>query len=439
MILQERSACDQAMRYLQDPARRADVWDSIKYIPIGNDPAWYLSLGGEVRERFEYYSRSNFGLQGQTSDSYLLHRMLLHADLHAGDYIRTFFELGSHFAPWRDTATPPYVDRWDLQQAFVDVRLPLSPGDGLDPVLRIGRQELVLGSQRLVSIRDAPNVRRTFEGFRLGDIVDGVRVDALLARPVLLRAGAFDDTINDSQALWGVYVTAPVNVLPGTKVDLYYLGFENETAIFAAGAGEERRHTVGTRLFGAFAGWDWDWEVLYQFGTLAQQEIQAWGLTTDTGYTHDIMGWKVRMGIKADLGSGDRRAGDGTLGTLNALFPKLAYFNQAALFGPSNVVDVQPSISVKPNERFAIAVGYNPLWRATTQDAVYTGAGLPIAGTAGQPGRFTAHQFSVDLTWQLDRHVQLTTGYVHVDTAEVVKNAGGYDVDFVYASAAYKF
>lgn len=151
------------------------------------------------------------------------------------------------------------------------------------------------------------------------------------------------------------------------------------------------------------------------------------------------MGWNVRTGLKADIGSGDRNKRDGTLGTLNALFPKLAYFNQAALFGPSNVMDVQPTLSVQPRERFKVAVGYNPMWRANTQDAIYTGAGVPIAGTAGQPGRFTAHQLSADLTWQLDRHVQLTTGYVHVDVADVLKAAGGHDVDFVYASAAYKF
>ncbi len=426
-------------RYLRDPAKHTDVWDPLKYIPIDSDRGWYLSLGGELRERFEYYSSPNFSLQGQSANGYLLSRTLLHADLHVGDYLRTFFELGSHFASWKDAAAPPYLDRWDLQQAFVDVRLPLRAEEDLDPVLRIGRQEMVFGAQRLVSIRDAPNVRRAFEGIRLGDTIGGVRIDALLTRPVLLRTGAFDDTANDAQALWGVYTTASVKLLPGAKADLYYLGFENETAIYAAGMGPERRHTIGTRFFGGAAGWDWDWEVLYQFGTFAQQDIQAWGLSTDTGYTRDIMGWKVRIGLKADIGSGDRNAGDGTLGTLNALFPKLAYFNQAALFGPSNVMDLQPTFSVQPNERFKVTVGYNPLWRATTQGAIYTGAGLPIAGTAGQPGRFTAHQLSVDLTWQLDRHVQLTTGYVHVDTADVLQAAGGRNVDFVYASAAYKF
>jgi hypothetical protein len=426
-------------RYLRDPARRTDVWDVVKYMPLDPDRGSYLTLGGELRERLEYYSRPNFGLQGQSANAYLLNRMLLHADLHAGDYLRTFFELGGHFAPWKDAAAPPYLDRWDLQQAFVDVRLPLSPLEDIDPVLRVGRQEMVFGSQRLVSIRDAPNVRRAFDGVRLGDTIDGVRVDAFLTRPVLLREGAFDDVSNDAQAFWGLYTTTPVRFLTGTKADLYYFGFDNDRARFAAGLGAEQRQTIGARFFGGAAGWDWDWEALYQFGDFAEQDIRAWGLSTDTGFTIGIGEWKVRVGLKADTGSGDRNIHDRTLGTLNPLFPKLAYFNQAALFGPSNVIDLQPTLSVQPHERFKVAVGYNPLWRANTQDAIYTGAGVPIAGTAGQPGRFTAHQLSADLTWQLDRHVQLTTGYVHVDVADVLKAAGGHDVDFVYASAAYKF
>src|SRR5687768_866569 len=71
---------DEDYSYLRDPARRTDVWDPIKYISLGPSPAWYLSFGGELRERFEFYSHPNLGLQGQGPNGYLLHRLLLHAD-----------------------------------------------------------------------------------------------------------------------------------------------------------------------------------------------------------------------------------------------------------------------------------------------------------------------------------------------------------------------
>jgi len=39
--------------YLADPQRRTTLWESIKYIPLGFVPRSYLSLGGEIRERYE--------------------------------------------------------------------------------------------------------------------------------------------------------------------------------------------------------------------------------------------------------------------------------------------------------------------------------------------------------------------------------------------------
>lgn len=430
---------DEDYRYLQDPAKRTDAWDPIKYLPFSTTPAAYLSLGGELRERFEYYSRPNLGLQGQAANAYLLHRLLLHADLHVSDDVRAFVQAGSHLAPWKDAAAPPYLDRLDLQQAFVDLRLPRFGELEGESRLRFGRQEMAFGSQRLVAIRDAPNVRRNFDGVRLSGAMDGVNVDAFVTRPVQLKAGVFDDSPDQRQAFWGVYLTAPARVVQGSKFDVYYLGFENEQARFAAGQGAERRHTLGSRFFGSAGGWDWDWEVLGQFGTFAAQSIRAWGVSTDTGYTLDPKGWKVRLGLKADIGSGDRNLRDQTLGTLNPLFPKLAYFNQAAILGPSNVMDLQPTLSVSPTGKLKVTVGYDFLWRTTTADAVYTGVGVPVPGTAGQPDKFTGRQLSADLTWQVDRHIQVDLGYVHFDPARVLRTAGARSVDFTYVSAAYKF
>jgi len=37
--------------YLKDPSCRTDFWDPIKYIPLWRHDDWYVSFGGEVRER----------------------------------------------------------------------------------------------------------------------------------------------------------------------------------------------------------------------------------------------------------------------------------------------------------------------------------------------------------------------------------------------------
>jgi Alginate export len=426
-------------RYLRDPARRTDFWDPIKYIPIGSDPGTYLSFGGELRERFEYYSAPDFGVLGQQADAYLLHRLLLHADLHVGESFRAFVQFGNHLAPDKDNVSGTYEDRLDLQQGFLDVRLPVAPQADIDPTARVGRQEMVFGSQRLVAVRDAPNVRRAFDGIRIGDKVGGVRVDGFLTRPVLLETGVFDDERNRDQALWGVYGTVPATFVPGLGIDLYYLGFENDRARFGTVSGGEHRHSIGTRLFGAAAGWDWDWEALAQFGTFADQDIRAWTVSTNTGYTFRNARWGPRVGLKADIASGDDDPRDGTLGTFNALFPKLAYFNSAALLAPANVFDVQPTLSVKPVRDVLVSLGWDFLWRVTTNDAVYIAPFTPVAGTAGRGGRFIGNQVALDVAWQINRNVYIDASYVHFDVGDALRTGGARDIDFVMLQIGYRF
>ncbi|MFL6463296.1 MAG: alginate export family protein, partial [Bryobacteraceae bacterium] len=400
---------------------------------------WFLSFGGEVRERFENYSAANFGVPGKEADGYLLQRVLVHADLHAGNYVRSFVQLGSHLALGKDAAAPPYSDRLDVQQAFLDLRFPVTKGPEADPILRIGRQEMAFGSQRLVSIRDAPNVRRAFDGVRLGGLAGKTRYDVFATRPVLLREDTFDDKPNYAQEFWGAYATAPSSFIPNSGFDLYYLGFENDRALFSVGTGIERRHSIGARVFGHNKEWDWDWEALGQFGTFSQQNIRAWGFSTDTGYTFLEKAGRPRAGIKFTVGSGDRNPNDSTLSTYGPLFPKLAYFNQAGLVGASNVIDLQPSLTFKPTSSIKITVACDFIWRQTTGDAVYTSLATPIVGTAGRPGRYSGSEPSIDLTWQANRHTFINTGLVYVNTAKVLDEVGGHNTNFIYISAAYTF
>lgn len=62
-----------------------------------------------------------------------------------------------------------------------------------------------------------------------------------------------------------------------------------------------------------------------------------------------------------------------------------------------------------------------------------------VAFEAGRRGRFTGRQFSIAATWQFDRHLQFSAGYVRTDIGYTLRAAGGRDVDFAYAFAAYLF
>ncbi len=81
---------------------------------------------------------------------------MVHADAHFGEYFRFFAQFKSSLEDGRNGgARPTDRDEFDLGQAFLDVRLPLAEASSL--TLRVGRQELVYGSSRLVSDREGPN------------------------------------------------------------------------------------------------------------------------------------------------------------------------------------------------------------------------------------------------------------------------------------------
>jgi hypothetical protein len=168
-------------------AARASDWATpLKRIPLNETGDIYLSLGGELRERYESYDEPSFGLRGIDHDDYLLHRLLLGFDLHAGESFRFYLQLGSHLEAGKEAPRGPTdVDELDVQQVYLDVSAPLDAGARV--ALRAGRQELSFGSARLVGVRDGPNVRRSFDGARI-TFGNGAAasVDAFFARPVEL-------------------------------------------------------------------------------------------------------------------------------------------------------------------------------------------------------------------------------------------------------------
>src|SRR5207245_3478727 len=76
---------DEDYSYLKDPGRRTDFWDAIKYVPLWGFEDCYLSIGGELRERYEFLHKADQGAAPADShgnNGYLLQRYLLHAALH---------------------------------------------------------------------------------------------------------------------------------------------------------------------------------------------------------------------------------------------------------------------------------------------------------------------------------------------------------------------
>ncbi len=337
---------DEDYSYLSDPANRGDLWDTVKYIPLQqqNYPDWYLSLGGEARERYEYFHNYNWGKGPQDRNGYFLQRYMLHNDFHLGKSIRAFVQVKSGIESGREGGPRPTdEDKLDLNQAFMDWNI---LGD-TDFKLRVGRQEMQYGSSRLISVRESPNVHQTFDGVKFISKIADWKVDGFFTHPVKTRIGVFDDGQDKKREFWGTYATHNFPLIKNTDIDIYYLGLRQSNSAFDQGTQDELRHSLGMRFWGKSEPWDYNFESVYQFGSFGEGQINAWTAASDTSFTFKDLRFTPRLGLKADIISGDRNPRTQDLQTFNPLFPKGAYFGEVGLIGPANLMDLHPSLDFR--------------------------------------------------------------------------------------------
>jgi len=396
-----------------------------------------LQWDAALRLRGMYLDPTRFGIGGK-EDGYGLLRALGGASYSQGTWTARV-ELGVHAEQGRagGPGGPGGTDRGalDVQQVYWRWQGPQS-------WLQLGRQEASYGSSRLVSVRDGPNIRLAFDGLRLGWRSTGGRMDVLALRPVDNRMGAFDDRSERGAHLWGTYATTAA--APSGQWDVYLLDYQRDDGRFAEGRGRERRRMLGTRWFGTRAGWDWNTEAVLQDGSLRTPagglDIRAWTLASDTGRRWNTAPLQPRLGVKLDIASGDRHAGDGRLQTFNALYPKSSYFSEASLLAPANLIDVQPTLQLQLHERLSTEIGVQLAWKQQRQDAVYTTPAplLPLPGSAGGARRIGT-QYKAETRWQASEHWQWQWQLAWVDAGPALRQAGGRDTLFASIVGAWQW
>jgi len=450
--------------YLRTTPASGDPFDAIKYIPLGPDD-WYVSLGGQARYRYEYFNNLNFSPSpaAEDEDGYHLVRLLAHADFHLGQNFRVFVQGKSSMEDDRVGGPRPVdADEADIQQLFADAKFSLGAKDSV--TLRFGRQDLLYGAQRLISPLDWVNTRRTFEGAKGSLVLGNQTIDLFWVRPVDINKEQLND--GDGQTSFaGIYDSIAIPELfkgGGTKLDAYFLALNRTDARFAVNAAatvparDEDRYTVGVRLASTPKPFDFDVEGDYQFGTFGSQDISAWSIAAEAGYTLDKCPTAPRLYLGFDAASGNDNGNKGTFGTFNQLFPLgHAYFGYIDVIGRQNIVDLHPGaeLNLIQNARYAkkvtLRTDYHLFWRENGNDAVYTvGAGAasspPTAGVlraaGGSNEKYVGSELDFLLNWQVDRHLLLYGGYSHFFAGDFIQDTGAsHDIDFAYMALVFTF
>lgn len=345
-----------------------DLYHKFKFLPLKKEGSGFISFGGEFRSQYFKYVNPDWGDSPVDKDGFILSRYLLHTDLHLNKNIRAFIQLQSSLSDGQvEESSPVDQNPLDLHQAFVDFGVPMENNKKL--TLRIGRQELLYGSQRLISVREAPNNRQSFDGAKIMFASKKIKADAFFSHYVQAQNGIFDDDPTTNTKFWGVYTTV-LNIPVVHNLDIYYLGIRRRTAVFDDGKGRELRHSTGMRSWFSGKDWQYDIEGLYQFGELSAKKIAAWTISVNLSRS-----WETelhpKLGIKSEMISGDNHYGDDRLNTFNPLFPKGGYFGLAALIGPSNLFDVHPYLELTLAKGLLWATDYDMFYRLSVNDGIY--------------------------------------------------------------------
>jgi hypothetical protein len=450
-------------------------------------------FGGSLRVRYE--AKTGFGIAGlpgsldfrdhgaDVSNEYLMEKVryrIGYTDKWFSAFVEgrsSFEQSDQRFNYFANPVPPPTLNRnglgsesdtFDLHQAYLTVgnhkEFPVS--------VKVGRQELSYGEERLVGAFAWNNIGRVFDAAKVRWQNEWFGADFFASKVVIPEDGRFN-VANDYDYFSGMYANSLK--IPKNLLEFYFLARNaSQSAISAEPSpqfpqpGARDIYTIGGRLKskpGEFGNWDYTLESAYQFGdfrdrrlgaTSTRLEHEAWMLVAQGGYTFADAWGTPRIGAEYSFGSGDSNPTDGKHETFENLFPtNHKFYGYMDLASLQNLHDVRGIFQLKPTPRSSVAVEAHGFWLANTHDNFYNVGGAPRGGVTTTPGNnyginpsydsFVGTEVDVIAGYAINRFTQLEVGYGHFFVGDYVKQSlsapafGAKDADFFYASLNINF
>ncbi|MGF1579992.1 MAG: alginate export family protein [Gemmataceae bacterium] len=414
-----KSFYDSDFRYLDSPKNKQfNVFDPLHQIYLGQN--WYFSTGGDVRWRS--MNERNARLSGIT-DNHDLFRVRAYGDLWYKDTFRIFGEFIYAESVNQDLNPRPIdINRSDILNLFIDYKV----GTVADaPVyVRGGRQELLFGSQRLISPVEWTNTRRTFQGVRVFRPGKKLDVDLFWVQPVIPNRNELDSVDNDRNFA-GAWVT--YRPKKGHIIDSYYLFLDDVTPvpILDIGSAPTTTHTIGARYFGTKDNFRWDFEGMLQFGDRGDQSVFAGAASAGVGYNFKNLPLNPTFWVYYDYASGDDPT-DGDFSTFNQLFPFGHYYlGWIDLVGRQNIHDVNAHLFLYPTRWMTVWLQYHHFELANSRDALFNAGGLSIRrDPTGMSGTDVGEELDIVVNLHVGDRSDILLGYSRLFEGGFLRNQG---------------
>jgi hypothetical protein len=348
--------------------------------------------------------------------------------------------------------------------------------------VKVGRQELVYGDQRLLGAALWLNTPHTFDAIKVRYQDSFFGVDLLGANLAYTRGDHFNRS-NSQDTVSGAYFDFP-GLMKDNVVEAYFLArnvargivtddWTQVPAPFRFTAPQDT-YTFGYRTKskpGTLGPWDYGVELMWQIGdrtavfpatTVAAAKAaprldqNAWAFVAQGGYTWAATAYKPRVALIVSGASGDHNSTDKDSGTFQNLLPSNhGLYGAMDLSSLQNIVDWRLSATIKPSAKTSLALDLHQQYLETTNDYWYNVAGVPrnTAGAAPgsgkgfgiNPGYSSNLGQEVDIVggWTVVRGLLLEAGVGHFFRGEYVKQSfsvvGSKDANYFYVQATLNF
>jgi len=344
----------------------------LKKITLSKTVPIYLSVGGQLREYYQYYKNENFGKSPHAyvdDNGFFWHRLMLNSELQLGNRLTLFAELKSGFTSSRAGGNRPRIDYNELDFHQLWLQVTLWQKDQVEVKIAAGRQEYVSGAQRLFSEREGPNNKAAFKLVKISLRKKNYLVTLLIAQPVYDNFYMFDDSAIRSQTVWGANLTHRLKEASG-RWELYYYGYRNSNISFAGMSGVDARHTFGWFYLKNRKGWRVELEPVFQIGKFNSRTTLAYSFFG--GVQKSFIVGKIKLAPAFSFGdfSGNRKTNSATFHTYNSMFSRPAFGLMFPL-APINVISVNPGMKIFANQNWKISLDGTFFWRDCHADGLY--------------------------------------------------------------------
>jgi len=401
-------------------------------------PDW-LHFSGEYRLRPEEHTAYSF--TAGNNDGFVLSRLNLNMEFTPAPWISAFVQAqdSSPIAIAPAHITTSIKDIFDLHQAYIQFQ----NGENGWFRLRVGRQEIRYGQERLIGVSDWVNAPRAFDGFRLvlGTAKD--HFDIFSTSVVVNNPLAFDRHAGgmDFHGIYGSLTT----IVPKASLEPYIFWKALPLVKSETGAsGNENLWTYGFRIAGKLPrNFDYTIETAKQTGNYSTDSIQAWAGYTNAGYSLPKLLLKPRFLAQYDYASGDNKLKDGIMGRFDQLYPSNHdVFGLVDLLGWENIVQMRAGVGVQPINHLAVNFDYRKIFLANGNDSLYSSTGTVLVKTpaTGALSRDVGDEADLFAKYDVRPNITLGLGYGYLFAGPfLTANSKGDRASIVYTYATYKF